>query len=183
MSKPPVSRFPIRCVVPHHESSSPAAVCRLPPHLVWLRHHLVTVEHNMLLLRTPIQTCFCHRPREESKRSFPFFSCIVVIHFSAGAAQNIVPRWPWWCWALGWAIHRDSFSSSFVGFLIEPGVVVLCFPLTWLCKVCWYSNNVNIIMLTSTPTPLPLSIHQTRCQTRSCDLLLFYFHRTRKTFF
>lgn len=126
---------------------------------------------------------FLSSSKRRKQKKFSLFLLYCCYTFFGGGRSKYCPRWPWWCWALGWAIHRDSFSSSFVGFLIEPGVVVLCFPLTWLCKVCWYSNNVNIIMLTSTPTPLPLSIHQTRCQTRSCDLLLFYFHRTRKTFF
>lgn len=54
------------------------------------------------------------------------------------------------------------------------------FPFFWhgpaFCKVCWYSNNVNIIMLTSANRPRS-TIHQTRCQSRSCDFHLeMYFH-------
>lgn len=90
MSKPPVSRFPIRCVVPHHESSSPAAVCRLPSSRMITPPSSHSRAQHVIITYTNTDLFLSSSKRRKQKKSFPFFCCIVVIHFSAGAAQNIV---------------------------------------------------------------------------------------------
>ncbi len=114
--------------------------------------HMITPSSHSRAQHVIIYT---KRRKKERKKSFLFFF-VVVVTFFGGAAQNI------------FRVGRDDvrhYAGPFTEtrllllvLLIDPGVVVLCFPLTWLCKVCWYSNNVNIIMLTSTPTPLCPSI-------------------------
>lgn len=117
----------------------------------------------------------------KKKKGAPFLYVCVCITFAMGrmwwSKQN---RWQNIFFFLVYIGPFFSIQTTLLCIgLIAVHVVVLCF-LFWhgpaFCKVCWYSNNVNIIMLTSANRPRS-TIHQTRCQSRSCDFHLeMYFH-------